>query len=138
MLKNEYEELIGKCQAQLQIEIKLRHFKRAKELLDSIENIVHLSDGRQPSWKNNSMEIEIMDALRKVEVLSKNEQPTLSASSIKAYETCPLKYKYQYVNHIPGAPEKPYFQLGKVIHKVLELFHKNEMDDQKNLQRIGK
>ena len=52
-----------------------------------------------------------------------NSNPNLSATSIQTYNECPLKYKYRFIDKIPGAPEKPYFQLGKVIHKVLEVFH---------------
>ena len=47
----------------------------------------------------------------------------MSATSIQTYNECPLKYKYRFIDKIPGTPEKPYFQLGKVIHKVLEVFH---------------
>ena len=48
---------------------------------------------------------------------------SLSSTSINVYHECPLKYKYTYVDHIPGTTEKPYLKLGKIIHKVLELFH---------------
>ena len=37
-----YEKLIGKYQCQIQIEISLRHFKKAQELLDAIKNIIQL------------------------------------------------------------------------------------------------
>ena len=37
-----YDNLIGKYQAQLQIEISLGHFKRAQQLLDTIINIIQI------------------------------------------------------------------------------------------------
>ena len=52
-----------------------------------------------------------------------NLKPKLSASSLYIYSQCPLKYKYKYVDKIPDTPEKPFFKLGNIIHKALEIFH---------------
>ena len=39
-----------------------------------------------------------------------------------------LQYKYQYIDSIPGAPDESHLKLGKLIHKVLEIFHKSEIE----------
>ena len=51
----------------------------------------------------------------------------LSATKISTYEKCPLQYRFKEIDKIPLLVKKPYFQLGAVIHKVLEIFHKNKM-----------
>jgi putative RecB family exonuclease len=43
----------------------------------------------------------------------------LSYSSIRAYEECPLRWRYLYVDHLPEAP-KGYFSFGRTVHSVLE------------------
>jgi DNA helicase-2/ATP-dependent DNA helicase PcrA len=44
---------------------------------------------------------------------------TLSPSSLNTYESCPLKFKFQYVLRIPTM-DKSFFQKGTAIHKVIE------------------
>ena len=50
---NVYEKLIGKYQGQLQLEISLKHFKQARIILNTIENIDKLSNGMETSWNEN-------------------------------------------------------------------------------------
>lgn len=47
-----------------------------------------------------------------------------SFSAIKAFEKCPLEYKYQYYLKLPS-PGSPYFSFGQTIHKVFELYLKD-------------
>ena len=49
------------------------------------------------------------------------ERLRLSFSQISTYQTCGLKYKFQYVYKIPTAP-KGYYTYGSVQHEVLEEF----------------
>ena len=51
----------------------------------------------------------------------------LSASSLKTYEDCPLKFKFQKVLMIPGEP-KTYFSLGTTAHSIIELLSKMKME----------
>ena len=95
----------------------------ARHLLDAMQNISLLKIGKNPDWNNNPFKDEINQYLHKKDMIEMNTKPSLSATSIQTYNECPLKFKYRYIDKIPGAPEKPYFQLGKVIHKVLEVFH---------------
>src|SRR4029077_7836578 len=49
---------------------------------------------------------------------------TFSFSALKAFENCPLQYKYQYYLKLPS-PGSPYFSFGQTIHKVFELYLKD-------------
>ncbi len=50
----------------------------------------------------------------------------LSASSIGTYEKCPKKYHYHYIEK-PDVPKQDWshLEVGKCIHRVLELFHED-------------
>ncbi|MBN1872284.1 MAG: ATP-dependent helicase [Candidatus Omnitrophica bacterium] len=45
-----------------------------------------------------------------------------SFTQIESYMSCPLKYKYSFVDIIPRR-QKPYFSLGTVMHEVLRQFY---------------
>lgn len=49
---------------------------------------------------------------------------TLSYSKITTYQSCPLKYKFYYLDKIP-TPPKFYFTFGNTLHKVVEFFYKD-------------
>lgn len=49
---------------------------------------------------------------------------TFSFSALKAFQTCPLQYKYQYYLKLPS-PGSAYFSFGQTIHKVFEIFLKD-------------
>jgi len=118
-----YDTLTGNYQSRLQSEINLGHFETANNLLIAVENISILKTGGEPEWGDNPFKTEIIQFLSETGTIEMTEKPSLSATSIQTFNTCPLKYRYRYLDKIPGAPEKSYFQLGKVIHKVLEIFH---------------
>ena len=130
---SQYEELIGNYQSRIQSEINLGHFDTANYLLNAIENISILKKGDEPDWGKNPYKDEILQLLSHNESQESDSNPNLSATSIQTYNQCPLKYKYRYIDGIPGAPEKPYFQLGKVIHKVLEIFHEENYSSYEDL-----
>jgi putative RecB family exonuclease len=46
----------------------------------------------------------------------------LSYSSMSSYETCPLQYRYAYVDGIPAQPS-PFLSFGSSIHSALEYFY---------------
>lgn len=48
----------------------------------------------------------------------------LSVSKAKTFEGCKKKFKYSYILRLPRAEEQTYHTLGKLVHKCLELFHK--------------
>lgn len=121
-----YDKLTGNYQSQLQSEINLEHFNTASYLLEAIQNISLLKKGKDPDWKNNPFKDVTKEYLAEKDMIEVNSNPNLSATSFQTYNECPLKYKYRFIDKIPGKQEKPYFQLGKVIHKVLEVFHEED------------
>jgi DNA helicase-2/ATP-dependent DNA helicase PcrA len=58
------------------------------------------------------------------EIIYKSLPKTFSFSALKAFENCPLQYKYQYYLKIPS-PGSAYFSFGQTIHKVFELYLKD-------------
>lgn len=64
---------------------------------------------------------------------------TLSASRIKTYQQCPRKYYYNYIEKLPRK-DWPHFDLGTLVHGVLEHFHEEFKKDGSdlNLKRIMK
>jgi len=46
----------------------------------------------------------------------------LSYSKIKTYLSCPLKFKFTYIDRIPQKP-KPYFRFSHIIHSSLNRYH---------------
>ncbi len=63
-------------------------------------------------------------ASRKQETDFKIIPETFSFSSLKAFENCPLQYKYQYCLKLP-TPGSAYFSFGQTMHKVFELYLKD-------------
>jgi len=51
-----------------------------------------------------------------------------SNSSVNSFITCPYSYKQLYVDRIPTRANNYYGQFGSVMHKVLELYLKKEID----------
>jgi len=45
--------------------------------------------------------------------------PTLSYSSFRTYEECPLRWRFLYIDKLPEVP-RGYFTFGRVVHAVLE------------------
>lgn len=56
-----------------------------------------------------------------------------SYSQLKDFETCPLKYKYQYYLKLPVRGSQ-YLSFGNTIHKALELYLKQIKQQGENLQ----
>jgi DNA helicase-2/ATP-dependent DNA helicase PcrA len=60
---------------------------------------------------------------QKKDVVFKILPDKFSFSAIKAFENCPLQYKYQYYLKLPS-PGSAYFSFGQTIHKAFELYLK--------------
>ncbi len=58
----------------------------------------------------------------------------LSASSMGTFEKCPKKYHYHYIEK-PDIPKQDWshLEIGKCVHRVLELFHQDLM---KNIRQV--
>jgi DNA helicase-2/ATP-dependent DNA helicase PcrA len=66
-------------------------------------------------------------------IINKILPKTFSFSALKAFEHCPLQYKYQYYLKLPEAGS-PFFSFGQTIHKTLELYLKNYLLQKTNVQ----
>ena len=52
----------------------------------------------------------------------------ISYSAISSYQTCPLAYKFQYVDRLPTAPS-PALSFGQSLHEVLRWFYDVPTED---------
>lgn len=59
---------------------------------------------------------------------SKIQLLKLSASSVKTYESCPLKYYWTYIDKKPKK-QWDHFTLGNFCHKILENFHSDLIEN---------
>ncbi len=69
----------------------------------------------------------------KSEVVYQTLPATFSFSALKAFESCPLQYKYQYYLKLPS-PGSAFFSFGQTIHKVFELYLKDYQARQNQTQ----
>ncbi|MBL7110011.1 MAG: ATP-dependent helicase, partial [Candidatus Marinimicrobia bacterium] len=136
-VSNIYEDIIAEFQNRLIIETSLEHYEIAKQIVDAISNLKSLENGIDPVWNNNPFKAEIEGKLK---IGTVDSLPTkklrLSATRIRKYDTCPLQYKFSEIDNIPGQSQKPYFQLGNVVHKVLEIFHNEGYTQKDDLYRL--
>ncbi|MGZ4928353.1 MAG: ATP-dependent helicase [Halobacteriota archaeon] len=56
-----------------------------------------------------------------------SEDHHFSASALQTYSNCPMQYKYGYILRVPTVP-RTYFNLGHVVHSVIEHLTKDELD----------
>jgi DNA helicase-2/ATP-dependent DNA helicase PcrA len=80
--------------------------------------------------KDEDAQLSIFD-FKKVEELIQKPKLNLhqfSYSQLETYETCPLKYKFQYVMKIPTAPGSA-ASFGSTIHMVLQKFYEGFLQD---------
>jgi putative RecB family exonuclease len=68
-----------------------------------------------------------LESYKTEEINSPAKNFLMSYSKITAYEQCPLKFKYQFIEKIP-TDTSPVLFLGQVVHETLEQFYKQGMD----------
>ncbi|MCS7184955.1 MAG: diguanylate cyclase, partial [bacterium] len=61
----------------------------------------------------------------------------LSYSSISDYITCPLKYKFRYIDKLDYRIDRPYLSFGRSIHDALGYFYKLDPKD-RNIENLKK
>ena len=103
-------------------------WQEAHFLVDCIKNIIKIKNGKVPVWNKNPYQHEIEQLTQGNMFVEMPPELVLSATKIISYETCPLQYKFKEVDKIPSLDKKKYFQLGSIIHKILEEFHKQKMN----------
>jgi DNA helicase II / ATP-dependent DNA helicase PcrA len=125
--KDEYQRLVNM-------------YTRQGQIKEALESLVVLAQFKEIEINGNLATFDLADLLRvnpkkpqEIEDLIDNRVPLLvdpdmhfSASKIKEYLDCPLKFKYNSVLNIP-TPQKTYFQVGKDVHYVYEQLSKLKM-----------
>ncbi|MBP1908575.1 ATP-dependent helicase [Methanolobus bombayensis] len=110
------------------------------QLRQAVESLVVLAQIQELEQKGNLQTFDASELLRvspmppnELEALVDGRLPPLvdgdmrfSASGIRMYEDCPLKFKYSYVLKIP-TPQKTFFQVGTDVHAVYEQMSKLNM-----------
>jgi len=134
---NLFEQLIAEFQNRLLVETSLGNYESSKSIIDAIEQIRKIENGTEPNWDENPYQMEVEEQLNQNPQSSKKiKSLRLSATKINKYETCPLQYKFSQIDGIPGKPAKPYFKLGNVVHRVLEIFHNEGFTKKRDLVRL--
>lgn len=72
---------------------------------------------------------------KKIPLLNKDEL-RLSASKIKTYKDCPLKFKFSYVIQAP-TKARTYFDLGTSVHSVAEHLTKLQMEGTEPTEKLA-
>ncbi len=114
-------------QRQIHIAIGQPSLKTAIHRIVELSRIQHYErfgnfDGFDP---RSILDVDMGDVDLSAEVADKSrplfnhDELTLSASSIKAYEKCPLQFKFEKIDRVPRPSSIP-ASLGRVIHAVVE------------------
>ncbi len=133
MLKNEY-------QVKLLAETNAGNIETALDIVRAIKCIDDLSLGKTAKWENNPFQHQILIAINESEdtPISNLTNLQLSASQIDTYHKCSMQYKFKYIDNIPGKGEKPYLNLGNVVHSVLQDFHEKKYTTLEDLELLLK
>jgi len=94
--------------------------------LCTLEQILLYRDGKDPMTARLVQHLDLTGPDERVLSLMNPEKRslipddfTLSPTSLHTYESCPMRFKFQYVLRIPTT-DKSFFQKGTAIHKVIE------------------
>lgn len=111
------------------------HLQSAIQRIVELAKVKHYEkqgsfDGFKPedilNFEDNEDNLEAELEGKKIALLNKDELK-LSASKIKTYKDCPLKFKFSYVLQVP-TKARPYFDLGSSVHAVAEHLTKLQME----------
>lgn len=107
----------------------------AKEAYDEVINLSKAliaikkhENGEKLSLGNKNWEKNLKKYLVKPFHADVPENIFLSASSIETYKSCPLKFRFSKIDHLPQNAKKPQLIFGNIIHKVLQRFHEPKKD----------
>ncbi len=111
------------------------HLKTAIQRIVELAKVKHYEkhgsfDGFKPeeilSFEDGEDNLKADLEGKKIPLLNKDKL-RLSASKIKTYRDCPLKFKFSYVLQAP-TKARSYFELGTAVHAVAEHLTKLQMD----------
>ncbi len=128
------ERLRSELKQRLSRELARGAYEQAHQLVDAIRLVEQHEAGLSPDFGSHPLGDELQrrllpDAAEPAASASRPAPLTLSASAIGSYETCPLLYRFARVDHIPGREERPQLTFGRIIHAVLEAFHRPDHDE---------
>jgi DNA helicase-2/ATP-dependent DNA helicase PcrA len=120
-----------------ELERLVRTYTGQGQIKQAIESLIMLAQIRELESNGNLQAFDASELLRvnpvpsdELELMVNGKLPPLvkddmrfSASAIRMYEDCPLKFKYSYVLKIP-TPQKTFFQVGTDVHAVYEQMSK--------------
>ena len=120
-----HQELQTRLRQRLSQELADRRYPQAHELVKALEFVDQHERGLTPEWSVSPLGDELRGKLEGPAATPPTGEPfTLSSSKIDTYEKCPLKYRFQHVDHVPSKDESsPALIFGKVVHEVLEAYH---------------
>jgi len=131
---NELDILRAHVQQEAVEAISGMRLSTALQRIIELEKIRIIEEGRDLSQFDTRIFLSVPDeGVRISQLLAGNEShpielPTrFSATSLKTYDSCPLKFKFRYVLKIPSEPQI-FFDFGSVIHNVIELLATQKME----------
>ena len=130
-VKHEYQMLASKYVSQMQL-------KSAIEKIIELALLEHIRSGKSLDdfVIENFLAGISVDRVHTEARLKEERVPLVdrgkihfSASSLKMYKECPLKYKFHQVLAVPSPP-KTYFDLGTAVHSTVEVLSRRQIDEQ--------
>ena len=120
------------------------HLQSAVQRIVELAKVKHYEktgsfDGFKPeeilNFEDNEDNLEAELKGKKIALINKDEL-RLSASKIKTYKDCPLKFKFSYVLQVP-TKARPYFDLGNSVHAVAEHLTKLQMEGTEPTEKLA-
>ena len=107
---------------------KLKHYEEHKNLNDFDVNAVL-------SLSNSDDSLDAFIEEKKIPLFNPDDL-SLSASSVKNYKDCPLKFKFDKILSIP-TKRKTYFDLGTAVHAVAEHLTTKQKDGVEPTEKLA-
>ncbi len=129
-LKNDYQMLVTKYIEQMQLTSAIEkivelaiitHYQSGRPLADfKVHDVLqeHLLEEPSIEAKKKTIEIQLRDDYSRESMIDSNNIH-FSASALKTYQDCPLRYKFSYVLEVPKR-SRTYFDLGTAVHNTSE------------------
>ncbi len=128
-----YEDIRVEYEQRLNSAVSAEQFQIAEDLLKALDRIAQLSRNAKINWGTTAWEHELWGKLSPEVVPEIPDRPTLSASAIETYSSCPFKYRLGYIDKVPETASKPQLTFGSIIHQVLEYFHMENYQTEQDL-----
>ena len=111
------------------------NLKTAIQRIIELAKIKYFQENKSTKGFDSSIVLKIINSDDTIEAFLENkkiplinkEDLHLSASSVKTYKECPLKFKFGSVLNVPSK-RKTYFDLGSAVHAVAEHLTKQQKD----------